>query len=1229
MINKDLGTALSNDRNKPQPNKFRVNNYPLPNFYDELQHDLGYQYSYQENIEKLTKIKADNIIDDLSDCKHKLLDTEFTGGKVVKPILEKVTFLTSKKETDNLKLIELIDLNTYMQSKYDLRIAGEKDKAELILKVPVKPEEISKNILENFVKNSNFDSAQQLLNINSRLKDQKKCDMDIVIQYKNVNHIYDIAEDMILFELFNPPVFKTNFLTESKDKYEYSIFPFRDFTNEFKNLKFRKFYIIIQTEYETPSDNNLIPTKKLIIKKDIIENFQKMEKKLKCSIVKESDLRKIRELRDVEIDSFFNQSDSVFYSERFSYDKTNLPVFMYLVLVIVSENILGYFNCLEFLTRMTDGIFAITDFKAKFFNETLIKIIGIYKNSETELSIQEFEDRLISNYENVINEHKLSEGLKKMKNKHLIPSQRVIVTPTYTKFVPYVQDQGNRILRDYLSDPNDGIRLVFKMDNFEEARWNNPYLCDYIKHYLDTGLNIAGKQFRFFCYSQSQFRSMSCWLVVNPEEILQRSGKFHEIDTVAKYGARIGQTLTTTIKTIQIPKGSIIEIPDVEGIKYQDGQKVGVYTFSDGVGKISYDLAERISNILGLEEVPSAFQARFLGCKGVWTVIYEDRTGCIWVRPSQSKFRTEITDNQFFEVCNVSKYIKAYLNRQVILLLSALGVDNQVFINRLIEYKNNLEDEKFILSLINYEEWSRIFMNMHLAGLNRFNDRLIRSIVSSNREILYRELKSKAKIYIKEGIQSIGIMDEFGILEYGEAYLHIYDKGKVDIVLDKPCVVVKCPCLHPGDVRLLKFRSDIPKFENYKNVVIFPQQGPRPHPNEISGGDLDGDLYYVFYDDELCKINPVPPMDYTDNSKKNKKENITLKDVIDFFAVYVNNNNLGLIADAHLAHADQNTANNDIAINLALKFSKAVDAPKTGEDVRLEEEENPKAYPHYMGKTQNKTYTSNHVLGKLFDQTLAYMDELKKKKNEKIEIYFDPDMIIPGFENYMLEALHFYGKYYNEILSVIKTNEIQNESELLTGNNVDESSTFGKRKHNYDVIERIAVFMAEKFKQYSNYFENSNCYVSNVKISALNSNKNKRASAYYYVSYNILNILEEFKEEPEILKNYKSDFEELLEDDFEIGNCSFGDYVITNYGLEYSNIVDVENWYVDHRLIQVKTLKDDLEKVENRIFDFLKKEMRNYQILPINDENEDNQYKILSFPWCTCGNILTEIKKLR
>ena len=72
--------------------------------------------------------------------------------------------------------------------------------------------------------------------------------------------------------------------------------------------------------------------------------------------------------------------------------------------------------------------------------------------------------------------------------------------------------------------------------------------------------------------------------------------------------------------------------------------------------------------------------------------------------------------------------------------------------------------------------------------------------------------------------------------------------------------MTKCQSLHPGDKRVLRFRKynnedqkgeKYKVFNNYENVIIFPSKGKRPHPDECSGSDLDGDNYFVFYNNNL------------------------------------------------------------------------------------------------------------------------------------------------------------------------------------------------------------------------------------------------------------------------------------------------------------------------------------------------------------------------------------------
>jgi hypothetical protein len=540
---------------------------------------------------------------------------------------------------------------------------------------------------------------------------------------------------------------------------------------------------------------------------------------------------------------------------------------------------------------------------------------------------------------------------------------------------------------------------------------------------------------------------------------------------------------------------------------------------------------------------------------------------------------------------------------------------------------------------------------MNSCGINKTNDRLMKSLMESNLQILYNDIKNKARIYVKDSAYVIGIMDEFGILEYGQAFLHIKRKN-LDLILNKKCTIAKCPCLHPGDVRLLDFKKYVEGdettekykiFERYENVLIFPSRGKRPHPNECSGSDLDGDNYFVFYDPDLILNEKYvsEPMNYTFNLNPKKKDNIQIKDVIEYFAEYTNLNNLGIIGDAHLALCDKDPkhAKGEIPIKVAQKFSRAVDAPKTGDEVYLEENENPKKFPHYMCKAPSKTYYSNFILGRLFDEVNNIIDSVTKKK-EIFKNYFDLGLRIVGWEKFALMAMTFYRDFLEEMTFLMKKIDIKGESVLLTGNNIDnDESVYTKRKNNYDLREKIADEMRRMFNLANNNFENGIKIFFSIKnfefpiLKGLNdelffrNNLNLFASACYMISYDFFDIINK----KNIVEKYGKIFEEMifeniiedddlkkLGEDCEVDSERFGiDY---EYSFE-SNI----NGYFDKFNNKSKIIKDIIQKNINDMKYFVEDAKK--FIIPKNPDDE-NQYRVLSFPWCIAGLLLSIIKFL-
>jgi len=1282
MKSKNFGYDKQENNNKIS------SNIDMPQFFS-LASSLSIlnPYNFKEAIERLEKLSDEEIINDLSHFANKNWELTNIDDNLTFNI-NSVSFLSSRLSSDENILVELENMNNYISnSNIKLNIQNNLRRSDIQIKLLVDYKKFTKNIYENMCKKSIFKSGEKLINkIEAKQSpfNDKKCEFDIQIKINSINEINYTDDGIYIIDLQHPPLFKTNFLIDrsrpnSKD-YESIVFPFKNFDDEIANLKYRKMYVMIKKYNETPQEdsngevNFLSALENIFQEKNKLKHLQEIKSISEIEMKKNSNYRKNMELSqyfkynsDDEIKKIFlnlgfliKKSENEIKNEEEKnnnekvdiYDDLYIIKFNYLLLALISENIISYYNSILFIEKFLydekdnykNTIFKNADNYPLLFCETLNKILDTYQGQDSEFNLNKFEEELENKYK-IINADYISKGEKYItrasNNPKLIRIQRSIITPTFTLFTPYVLDQGNRVLRKFLKTPYYGMICVFKTNDFSEDKWNNKFLIEFIKFILSKGLFLGEKQYTFFDFSQSQFRNMSCWLIIDPEKILPKTGDYSKINIVAKYGARISQTLTTTVETTLIPKENIKEIPEVEILDENGNNK---YTFSDGVGKISVEISKKIAESQNIKGIPSAFQGRFLGCKGVWTTMYDDHSGNIYIRPSQTKFGVEKKDFQYFELCEYSRYIQAYLNRQIIMLLSALNIPDEVFMNKLNEYKNRLEDEKFVLSLIHYDEWNSMFRDMYLNGINMSNDRLINSLVENNKNLLYNDLKNKARIYIEKSAYVMGIMDEFGILEYGEAYCHIQTKT-IDLILNQKCSVAKCPCLHPGDIRVLNFKKydkddentkKYKCFEPYINVIIFPQKGKRPHPNECSGSDLDGDDYFVFYDKELIPKETVEPMDYTAAKAKKIKKNIKLKNIIKYFAEYINLNNLGIIGDAHYAMVDQDPkgADGEIPKSIAKKFSQAVDAPKTGVVSELTDDETPKRFPHFMdkNKTKKNVYYSHKILGKLYDKIKDYLNELQN--NNTINNYYDNDLCLLNWENYGFIALSFYKEYYLEILSLMKKNEIKVESVLLTGNNMDnDESLFSKKKHNYDIREKVTAIMVSLFTKFNEYFSTAmNYFFDKVGLGDLNNedifqnNLNNFASACYMVSYNLKEIISK-------LNQFKINFESLVEKSIRKDNdyndiCDISEYEMNEFGIDfYESLESNYDNYSINIAEKLEKIKDVINKFYFELKQFCDSFFHNDYKLP-KDPNDENQYRILSFPWCIAGKMLSTIKKI-
>ena len=451
-----------------------------------------------------------------------------------------------------------------------------------------------------------------------------------------------------------------------------------------------------------------------------------------------------------------------------------------------------------------------------------------------------------------------------------------------------------------------------------------------IKRVLKNGITIGDRKYEFLAFGNSQFREHGAYFFapldyLRAEDIRAWMGDLKEIDVPAKYAARQGQCFSTT-RAINGTKVNIVEIMDVVR---------GECTFTDGVGKISKFLATIVASELGVThssgDPPSVFQFRLGGCKGVLAMSPDINQRDIHIRKSQYKFPAV---HEGLEIIRWSQFSTANLNRQLILVLSALGVPEEIFTRKLKQQLLDLEqamfDEELALRLLQKEvdpnQATLVLAGMITDGFHRLQEPFMLSLLRLWRAWSIKYLKEKARIVIHEGALLLGCTDETQALK--GHFDDIHSKGEISssngdkkclpevfvqlsrgpgdkpLVIEGEMLLARNPSLHPGDVRLV-LGVDVPALRHLKDVVVFPQTGDRDLPGMCSGGDLDGDDFIVIWDKDLIPSEwNHEPMNYESPKPVRVERQVTTDDIVDFFVNYLRNDSLSLIALAHIAFAD-------------------------------------------------------------------------------------------------------------------------------------------------------------------------------------------------------------------------------------------------------------------------------------------------------------------------------------
>lgn len=342
--------------------------------------------------------------------------------------------------------------------------------------------------------------------------------------------------------------------------------------------------------------------------------------------------------------------------------------------------------------------------------------------------------------------------------------------------------------------------------------------------------------------------------------------------------------------------------------------------------------------------VPSVFQGRVAGAKGLWMIsapTYSEHPGDreIWIEisDSQNKFEPHTEDlsdelcdkNRLtFEVLTHSKQPRAaalHVSFIPILLdrgvpreqLKHLVVDyldyerqqlmeniaNPVWLRKWINEQNSLSEERNRqgdlvwragLPLQPVEEAILLLESGFTPTSNQFLAKSVQKLV----EQYLLKLKIRLTVPLGRSSNLWGIADPCNTLEPGEVHLNFSTNfqdeksGEVYPLLDgRDVLIARHPALRRSDIQ--KARAVFkPELSHLTDVIIFSAKGRFPLAAKLQGGDYDGDTFWICWEQDLVrsfKNAPAPfrspkPENYGIEVERSKLAELTTgPDTIDSF----------------------------------------------------------------------------------------------------------------------------------------------------------------------------------------------------------------------------------------------------------------------------------------------------------------------------------------------------------
>ncbi|KAF3921008.1 hypothetical protein ABW20_dc0108908 [Dactylellina cionopaga] len=488
-------------------------------------------------------------------------------------------------------------------------------------------------------------------------------------------------------------------------------------------------------------------------------------------------------------------------------------------------------------------------------------------------------------------------------------TRRSVCRPTIRLLPLQVQSMTHRFSRKYGSDRFMMLRLPRYQSSMKVSHRSYKEIIN--GFLIDSGFEVLGRHWRLMYYRSSTKNANDKRIKLRKKDkesiiliMFAESGDgiapvqtseaiewFIPLNdnlrmTQCKFWSRISLGFSTTNPTVVFESHQIIPLDDI---------KAGDNSLTDGCGLVSPAVLRRVKEILGLNYVPSAVQARIGAAKGLWIAdpSVEADSEEIWIkiRGDQKKFNGITSDEAHLtlDICDVSRELRpTALNLQFIVILLQNGVPYEVLAELLREdigreigdflLSGRLDDPIFLRGYLervkanasrrggtlavrgklpmSLAERSILLLDSGFTLQNATLKKWFHTVLTDHCE----DIQQKMHIGIPQSCSAFCVPDPSGKLKKGEVYLRFSQRNFVDSktmlpldILRGDILVGRNPAHFASDIQRVT-AVDVPELRHLTDVIVFsadPKTCERSLADYLSGGDYDGDRIWTCWDSRV------------------------------------------------------------------------------------------------------------------------------------------------------------------------------------------------------------------------------------------------------------------------------------------------------------------------------------------------------------------------------------------